>query len=126
MSDRLGQGAAWLSAQRHAHATRPVLYERDGALLPLQATVGRTLFEETDNYGVVHPIESRDYLIRSADLVLAGQPAVPRAGDRLRESLGGAVHVYEVMAFGGAPPWRYSDSVRATLRIHTRHVETIK
>jgi len=122
--DLLDQGLAWLEDRRHEHLTRPVVYERDGDSVELAATIGRTLFEQTDEYGIVHRIESRDFLVRAADLVLAGQPTLPQAGDRIRESDGGVTHVYEVMAPGTEPPWRYSDVYRRTLRIHTKHVAT--
>ena len=36
--------------------------------------------------------------------------------------LGADTQLYEVMAPGGEPPFRYSDPYRRTLRIHTKHV----
>ena len=122
--DLLERGATWLDEQRHAHLTRTVTYERGADSVQLRATIGRTVFEQTDEYGIVHRIESRDFLVRSADLVLAGQPTLPQAGDRIREADGGVTHVYEVMAPGTEPPWRYSDPYRRVLRIHTKHVAT--
>jgi hypothetical protein len=122
--DLLEQGSAWLDDQRHAHMTRTVTYQRGAESLELAATVGRTEFEQVDEHGIVHKIESRDYLVRASDLVLAGAPALPKAGDRIRESAGAQAFVYEVMAPGNEPPWRYSDPYRKTLRIHTKHVDT--
>lgn len=58
------------------------------------------------------------------DLVLGGATALPKAGDRVRETDGGKVFVYEVMAPGNEPAWRYSDPYRRALRIHTKHVAT--
>jgi len=67
-------------------------------------------------------IESRDYLVRASDLILAGAVTLPKPGDLILESDGIATYTYEVMAPGDEPPWRYSDMNRATLRIHTKQV----
>jgi hypothetical protein len=64
----------------------------------------------------------RDFLIHAADLVLAGNPTLPERGDIIRETQGGKVFVYEVMAPGGEPPWRWSDVYRKVLRIHAKQV----
>ncbi|HPD28572.1 MAG TPA: hypothetical protein PLL20_01150 [Phycisphaerae bacterium] len=124
MSDLLEQGSAWLDDQRTRHMTRSVEYRRGADAVALSATVGRTVFEQADEYGIVHRTESRDYLVLTTDLVLAGMQTVPRAGDRVRETDGDQVFVYEVMAPGAEPPYRYSDPYRRTLRIHTKHVGT--
>ena len=122
MSNLLEQGAAWLDEQRTRHLSRTVTYVRAGDSVDLAATIGRTAFEQADEYGVIHRTESRDFLVRAADLVLAGQAELPRAGDRIRETAGTQIFVYEVMAPGGEPPWRYSDPYRRTLRIHTKFI----
>ena len=124
MTDLLEQGAAWLEDQRHQHMTRTVYYERGIESIGLAATIGRTEFEQVDEYGIVHKIESRDFLVRTADLAFGGKPILPQTGDRIRESRGMQVFVYEVMAPGAEPPFRYSDLYRKTLRIHTKHAST--
>ncbi len=122
MTNLLEQGAAWLQDQRTRHLTRTITYLRAGDSVDLPATIGRTTFEQADEYGVIHRTESRDYLITAADLVLAGKLELPKPGDRIRETDGDQIFLYEVMAPGGEPPWRYSDPYRRTLRIHTKHV----
>lgn len=127
MPDMLAQGSAWLEDQRHAHLTRPVVYERGGETLELLATIGRTLFEQVDaSGGVVQKLESRDFLLRTSDLILGGRPTLPKSGDRIRETSGEQVFVYEVMTplGGNEPPFRYSDPNRRTLRVHTKHIGT--
>ncbi len=124
MADLLCQGAAWLDGQRHTHLTQTVRYQRGADSVELAATIGRTEFEQADEYGVLHRIEARDYIIRAADLVLGGETVLPKAGDRICETEQAAVHVYEVMAPGNEPPWRWSDPYRVALRIHTKHVKT--
>jgi hypothetical protein len=122
--DLLEKGSAWLDDQRHKHLTRTVLYQRGGDEVELAATIGRTVFEQADEFGVIHRTEARDFLVRAADLMLAGVQTLPEAGDRIRETTGGQTFVYEVMAPGDEPPFRYSDPYRRTLRIHTKHAET--
>lgn len=124
MTDVLDKGSAWLEDQRTRHMTRMVVYQRGGDSMELAATIGRTEFEQADEFGVIHKIESRDYLVRTAELVLAGVQTLPKAGDRIRESDGAKTFIYEVMAPGNEPPYRYSDPYRRTLRIHTKHVGT--
>ncbi len=122
MSDLLERGAAWLDQQRSRHLTRTVTYLRGTESVELAAAIGKTVFEQADEYGVIHRTESRDYLISATDLVLGGTQEQPKAGDRVRETAGEQVFLYEVMAPGGEPPWRFSDAYRRTLRIHTKFV----
>ena len=124
MADLLEKGAAWLEDRRTRHLTRTVTYVRGEDSVSVAATIGKTTFEQADEYGVIHRTESRDFLVLTADLVLDGSPTLPKAGDRIREADGDQVFVYEVLAPGGEPPWRYSDPYRRTLRIHTKHVGT--
>ncbi len=124
MTDMLEQGASWLDAQRHQHMTRSVSYARGASTVEVQATIGRTVFEQADEYGIVTKTESRDYLIRRADLVLDGQATLPKRGDQIRETDGETTFVYEVLSPGDEPVFRYSDPYRKALRIHTKHIAT--
>jgi len=123
MSDLLQQGTQFLEDQRHQHMTRPVTYLRGADSVALNATVGRTVFDQQDQFGVIQRTETRDYLVRAADLVfVAGEQALPQVGDRVREPSGTGALLYEVMAPGNEPPFRFSDPERLTLRIHTKFV----
>jgi len=125
--DLLEKGSAWLEGQRHKHCTRPVTYVRGLESATLQATVGRTLFEQVNGFGITEKYETRDFLVLAADLILGGTPALPMRGDKISEQQGTQIFTYEVMAPGSEPEWRYSDAYRQTLRIHTKQVgvETI-
>ena len=122
MTDLLATGSAWLEAQRHAHLTQTVAYSRGVDSVALAATIGRTEFEDADEYGVIHRTEARDYLVLAADLVLDGAQVLPVAGDLIKETAGEQTLIYEVMSLGREPPYRYSDPYRQTLRIHTKHI----
>ncbi len=124
MGDLLDRGSAFLDDQRHRHLSRTVLYRRGAEEKEVQATTGRTEFEQADEAGLIHRTESRDFLIRAADLDLGAGPVLPRAGDQVREMVATSVFVYEVNAPGGQPPFRYSDPYRRVLRIHTKHIAT--
>ena len=124
MTNLLETGSSWLADQLKTHASVDVVYERGIEQVAVKATIGRTEFELDDGAGTVERIQSRDFLIHAADLVLAGSPVLPVAGDRIRETQGGTTFVYEVMSPGSEPAYRYSDAFRKVLRIHTKLVGT--
>ena len=123
MGDLLQTGGEWLQAQRHAQLSHAVSYHRGGESVELDATVGQTIFEVEREFGLER-VESRDFLIRAADLLIGAAVVEPQAGDRIKETVGADVLVFEVIAPGAEPPWRYSDPGRKTLRIHTKRVDT--
>ena len=124
MGDLLDRGSAFLDDQRHKHMSRTVVYQRGAEAKEVQATIGKTEFEQADDAGLIHRVESRDFLVRTADMDLGSGLTLPRAGDQVRETVGAQVFVYEVNAPGGQPPFRYSDPYRRVLRIHTKHIGT--
>jgi len=106
----------WLEAQRKKHLSIPVIYRRGRITVELPATIGKTVFKIQDEYGRIVHYESRDYLISSSDLVIKGPVTLPQKGDEIIEN----GFIYEVMAPANEPEWRYSDTYRQTLRIHTK------
>jgi hypothetical protein len=107
---------------RRAHLSRPVTYRCGDDSLEVVATVGKTVFEIDDGYGAVERFESRDFLIAAAELALDGQLFEPQTGDIIAETIGGETLVYEVLAPGKEPCWRYSDPYHRTLRIHAKQI----
>ena len=120
----LEAGSNWLQQQRKKHATRTVDYRRGMETVSVEATVGRTQFEQDDGAGVIVRTEVRDYLIDTIDLVIGGVQVLPNRGDQIEEMVDGKLFIYEVMPIGQEPHWRYSDPYRKTLRIHTKHIAT--
>lgn len=122
MTDILRKASTFLEKLRHTTATSPVTYRRgDRAVYDVPATIGRTEYQQDDGAGVITRAESRDFLILACDLVFDGMPALPEPGDRIEETQGGTLFVYEVLPVGGMQPhYRYSDPYRQTLRIHTK------
>ena len=123
MADLLEESSAWLDGQRLKHLSRTVSYRRGEDAVDVRAAIGRTVFEVEDSVGVLERTESRDFLIPATDLVLGGEEVLPQQGDRIAESQDERVYIYEVMAPGREPCWRFSDAYRRTLRIHTKQVE---
>lgn len=124
MANLLKVGSEWLSDMRKAHAASTVTYSAGGESVDVEASIGTTRFDvDTEGVGV-ETFQSRDFLIFAADLILEGSQVEPVRGAQIRETVGSETKVYEVMAPGQEPPWRYSDSFHKTLRIHTKHVDT--
>ncbi len=112
----LKNGMSWLESQRKAHLSSLVTYRRGEDTAEVSATIGKTVFRIEDEYGRIVHYESRDYLISASDLVLNGTIITPERSDEIIED----GFVYEVMAPANEPEWRYSDTHRQTLRIHTK------
>jgi hypothetical protein len=122
MANLLETGASWLADQLKAHASHSVTYIRGTEQVAVQATIGKTEFEIDDESGIIIRSQSRDFLIQAADLQLGSVESLPVAGDLIRDTQGSNTFVYEVMAPGNEPPYRYSDPFRKLLRVHTKHV----
>ena len=124
MPNLFEQGVGWLADQLKTHASVQVVYQRGADQVTVQATIGKTEFEIDDGSGIIQRFQSRDYLIQTADLTPGGVLTLPVAGDRIRETVGDQVLVYEVLAPGDQPHFRFSDPFRKLLRIHSKHVGT--
>ena len=123
MPDLLAFGMDWLAERLKAFAARGVVYRRGGDEVAVAAVIGRTLLKLDDGYGGVRmEWTDRDFLIRPEDLVLGGTAVLPERGDTIRETVETTTFVYEVMAPGKEPAWRWSDPHRRMLRIHTKQV----
>lgn len=118
----LANGFAWLAGQRHDHMASAVVYSRGETTLTIQATKGRREYEVLQG-GSVTVAQSHDWIVRADDLAPLGFPVEPKVGDRITETVGGLIRVYEVMRVGGGEHFRDSDPVGTDLRIHSRLVK---
>ena len=80
VGDLLDRGAAFLDAQRHQHLTRTVVYRRGVDDKEVQATIGKTEFEQADDSGLIYRVESRECLVRTADANENGPSECVRGG----------------------------------------------
>ena len=82
MADLLEKSSAWLEDQREKFMSRTVIYQRGTDSVEVTATIGQTVFAVDNGEGAALQVESRDYLIRAAHLVLGGGPVPPGAAIR--------------------------------------------
>ena len=114
MADLLRTGVEWLAQKRAAHCASAESYRRFGqADQSVVATYGRTDVEVADESGLTIIAHVWDFLINVESLALEPEPGDVIIADGRR---------YEVMRLGGGGCWRWSDSYRVTMRIHTKDV----
>ena len=82
------------------------------------------MYDQDDGEGIVTRSQVRDFLIDTYALLSSIIGTLPRRGDTIVEIDGNQTFIFEVMALGGDPPWRYSDPFRLKLRIHTKQIES--
>jgi hypothetical protein len=124
VTDMLQKGQEWLASKLTQHASRQVVYRRGELGVTLQATIGRSMYDQDDGEGIVTRSQVRDFLIDTYALLSSIIGTLPRRGDTIVEIDGEHTFIFEVMALGGDPPWRYSDPFRLKLRIHTKQIES--
>ncbi len=124
MTDMLQKGQEWLASKLTQHASRQVVYRRGELGATLQATIGKSMYDQDDGEGIVTRSQVRDFLIDTYALLSSIIGTLPRRGDTIVEIDGDHTFIFEVMALGGDPPWRYSDPFRLKLRIHTKQIES--
>jgi hypothetical protein len=116
MADMLSDGAAWMADQLAASASLTVAYKRGANSSQFLATIGKSVFESSGQNGVTEQWESRDYIVKTADLPY-GQP---QRGDLIVEDIGGVSVFYEVTAPRGVPLFHYGDAFQNLVRVHTK------
>lgn len=128
VKDMLQDGLEVLESERKEHMSRPtrVAYARGAEIVPdgVTAMIGSSSFDVDDDVGGgVLELQSRDFIIASADIVLAGVETLPVDGDKITETRAGGEFVYEVHEIGGERCYRFCDGQGVTLRIHTKEVK---
>jgi hypothetical protein len=119
MADMLSAGAAWLADQFAASASLTVAYKRGANSSQFVATIGKSMFESSGQNGVTEQWESRDYIVKTADLPY-GEPL---RGDMIVEDIGGVSVFYEVAAPRGVPVFHYGDAFQHLVRVHTKRAD---
>jgi len=119
MADMLSAGAAWLADQFAASASLTVAYKRGANSSQFVATIGKSMFESSGQNGVTEQWESRDYIVKTADLPY-GEPL---RGDMIVEDIGGVSMFYEVAAPRGVPLFHYGDAFQHLVRVHTKRCD---
>lgn len=101
-----------------------VTYGRQGVTASITATVGKTTAEQDigQDSGTIIRVPVRDYIFASADLTSSVIATLPLNGDTITEADG---TVHEVRPLGSEPCWRWHDSGRTQIRIHTKQVTNL-
>ena len=106
-------GLAWLHQQRAAHCTEAAAYRTRGSAgtVALRVTASQVKREMLDGNGI--PIWTT-----VQDFITAAPGFDPAAGDII-EYQG---RRFEAAEYGEDKCWRYTDSTRLAIRIHTRDI----
>lgn len=79
----------------------------------IPATLGRTMFKSSNDYGVSIITHGKDFIIETKDI-----PIKPQRGDYIHYK----GKRYEVLAPNDEPVWRFSGVNEESIRIHTKEV----
>ena len=121
MSTSAAIAAAQATARRLTGAT-VTLARGNSTSEEITAGIGTTAYDLIDEQGVVHRIESRDFLIAVGDYDVGAGPVRPARGDRIVETNDLGAFTYEVSAPDGQNDWRWNGPFRDTYRVHTKKV----
>ena len=108
----LEKGLQWLSGKQKSHVSSVVSYKSGSKTFEINAVLGRTKYEITDDYGFKIAAFSVDFLVPASEL-----PIIPKLGDQIIAN----TFIYEVLELGGEC-WRWCDPHRITKRIHTKQL----
>jgi len=61
MTDMLQKGQEWLASKLTQHASRQVAYRRGELGTTLQATIGKSIYDQDDGEGIVTRSQVRDF-----------------------------------------------------------------
>lgn len=82
----------------------------------LSALLGETLHQIEREGEVIDEIKSRDFLVLSSELKLGGSEVTPERFDTITEGS----KTFSVLAVDNEPHFRYTESNRSVIRIHTK------
>ena len=98
-----------------------ITYERPGVgSVQLTTLVEDSTVEAFDRNGTVIVIDTRDYRICKADLVINGVETLPMRNDIIKQDIDGTVREFRVLPDTGIPPYRFDDAHEFGLRIFTK------
>ncbi len=114
-----------MAGHRRKAMARQVRYVSGNKSGDVMAVVGQTQIERQSDTGVSSVSDSRAYIINRDDLLLAdvtGSTALhePVAGDVIKETINGKVHVYRVLPLPGVPIAMDRETSKVSIRIHTK------
>lgn len=100
-----------------------IVYTRPGEpdlSVTLWALPGRSSHDVVQSNMVVEQIQSLDFIVKVADLVLGGSATLPQPGDYCTTEDGS---VHWLLNVGGEPRWKYTDQTKQFIRLHFKQTE---
>lgn len=89
----------------------------------VSATVSTTVAQVEQRDQTYLRVESRDYIILSAEYRIDGLACDPKPGDLIEELVEGKLLRCKVVPFGGGPCFEPMESTRTAWRIHTELID---
>jgi hypothetical protein len=75
-----------------------------------------------DESGLPTKVLSYDWTFVAAELLIDGNPIVPRKGDRWKPTIEGTEETYEVLPIGKRPCFERADTSGVLILVHTKRV----
>ncbi len=100
------------------------IHRGDNATTGVTAEVVSREYEVVDSDGFVSVVNIRDYVINVADYQISSTIEDPRAGDRIKETIGGTTHVFEVAPLGSRPAREWVGNKNPQWVVHTKFIGT--
>jgi hypothetical protein len=105
-----------------------IIFEQAGEFVPIDAVYGRAAeaAEERNAAGLVRvEFGEREFIVRAADVIIAGAVVEPQPGARIHVyDVDAAETVFEVMPTADGKCWRPLDAEGRMIRIHTKRAAT--
>lgn len=123
MPNIMDGASSWLTGKLKAKAGITIKYRRGAVEIEdLTATRSSWEFVKSDpSLGPTVRITTRDFLITAADLEAGGISLPPERGDEITETLAnGDIYTHRLLPIEGEPFWRWFDSHRRMIRVHTK------
>lgn len=117
--DILQDANIWLEGQRKDYLSNDINYSRSTLSLSLSATIGESIFQETDSDGVATEVRSKDFVVTRSDFYPTfGNPI---EGDLITQVVGEILSTYEVQSYDGRTHY-FEDNYKLSIRIHTKFI----
>ena len=80
---------------------------------------GSWIFKFQDEHGTTKRIETRDFLIEVAQLLVDDEPIEPVIGHRIDVTVGETTETFELVSPNNEGCSRFSDNTKTQIRVHT-------
>jgi hypothetical protein len=97
-----------------------IAYHRDGQIINIAASIGRTQGENIIPEVSVIQVTYQDFFVETSDLIISGTLFLPRVDDIIQRQND---EKYIVISLDdGSPPFEYVTTLKQRVRIHTNRI----